>query len=231
MSQRSTNPQSGATTVFIMPMHLLTIFLVLFWLQRHFFRNLGSLLLYAFVGTTVSTFIIGYVLVCVVLRVCVGVKVLLRVCVDRVNVLLRVCLVQYVLLMVLRGYVLVLRYWCCSGAKGIIMYCMLRVFGLSPSLFCDPFAGVWCTATPSVVLSQQAPLWVTWLGTRSQRNSLSPSFPPCSLALSSLPLILVSKRPLYYIIQTPWLSRPLDYPDTCFAVTFDTCWHMLHAHI
>jgi hypothetical protein len=29
--------------------------------QRHFFRNLGSLLLYAFVGTTVSTFIIGWV--------------------------------------------------------------------------------------------------------------------------------------------------------------------------
>ena len=27
--------------------------------QRHFFRNLGSLLLYAFIGTTVSTFIIG----------------------------------------------------------------------------------------------------------------------------------------------------------------------------
>ena len=28
--------------------------------QRHFFRNLGSLLLYAFIGTTVSTFVIGY---------------------------------------------------------------------------------------------------------------------------------------------------------------------------
>lgn len=36
-------------------------FLSLFVFQRHFFRNLGSILVYAFVGTVVSCFIIGSV--------------------------------------------------------------------------------------------------------------------------------------------------------------------------